>query len=220
MANCRPCRSNRAHSTMPTRAAAFVVLALAALSGPLSAQRMRLRSHSPAWSLMAEGGGSYAMSDLEIVPGTDQNGGWSWDAGLRLRRGRGSIGVGFERTRFDLGPDGAATTSGVYVEPRLYWREGRGGVSPYLFAHGARIFDYDVKFCCSVYSVSRDARGWLVGGGFGLTTSPLGFVRFDLSAGVNRLSGESDERDTGSWKGAGPLMDLRLGASVPLWGGR
>jgi hypothetical protein len=169
---------------------------------------------------MLVGGGSYSLSDLEIIPGTDQNGGWSWDAGLRLQRGRGSIGVGFERTRFDLGPDGAATTSGIYLEPRLTLGTRSVGLRPYFFLHGARIFDYDVDFCCSVYPTFRNADGWAYGGGFGVTTAPVGFVRFDLSASVSRLSGESDVGNSGSWEGAGPLVAIRLGASVPLIGGR
>jgi hypothetical protein len=73
---------------------------------------------------------------------------------------------------------------------------------------------------CSVYTASSNAQGWLFGGGFGVATAPVGNVRFDLSASVNRLSGESDTGDTGTWKGAGPVVGVRLGASVPLFGGR
>jgi hypothetical protein len=47
----------------------------------------------------------------------------------------------------------------------------------------------------------------------------VGNVRFDLSARVDRMSGESDATD-GPWKGAGPVVGVRLGASVPLFGGR
>lgn len=94
-----------------------------------------------------------------------------------------------------------------------------GGVRPYVFFHGARIYDYDVEFCCSVYPVFEKGRGWSYGGGFGLTTVPVGFVRFDLSASVSRLSGESGS-DFGPWEGAGPVVALRLGASVPLLGDR
>jgi hypothetical protein len=157
------------------------------------------------------------LSDLEIVPGTDQNGGWSWDAGFRLQKGRGALGVGFERTRFNVGYDGAATTSGIYVEPRLSF--GGRGIRPYVFAHGARVLDYDVgSFCCSVYQATADADGWSYGGGFGLTTLPVGFVRFDLSASVSKLSGESELVNFDSWKSAGPVVAVRLGASVPLIG--
>jgi hypothetical protein len=56
----------------------------------------------------------------------------------------------------------------------------------------------------------------LVGGGFGLVMAPVGTIRFDLSAGVHRLSGESEEGTNGTWKGAGPMLDIRLGASIPL----
>ena len=170
--------------------------------------------------LALDGGGSYSVSDLEIVPGTDQNGGWSWDAGLRLEHGRGAIGVGYEGSRFDVGPDGSATTSGIYVKPRFNWGHDRRAVRPYLFANVTWIFDYDVStFCCSDYTASSDASGWSVGGGFGITTAPVGNVRFDLSARVDRMSGESDASD-GPWKGAGPVVGVRLGASVPLFGGR
>jgi len=204
------------------RAAALVTLAAATVAAPLSAQRTRKWSSRPTapWSLMLVGGGSYSLSDLEIVPGTDQNGGWSWDAGLRIERGRGALGVGFERTRYDVGPDGAGTASGLYVEPRLALGTPGFGVRPYAFLHGARIFDYDVNACCSVYPISEDANGWSYGGGFGLTSAPVGFVRFDLSASVSRLLGESELENVGSWEGAGPVVAIRLGASVPLIGGR
>jgi hypothetical protein len=198
------------------------ILALGLLSPPLAAQRRRFgaRPQSSAASLLLAGGGSYAMSDLEIVPGTDQNGGWAWDAGLRLQRGRGALGIGYERLRLDVGPDGTATASGIFVEPRLSWGGGMGGVRPYVFAHGSRIFDYDVSsFCCNIYQASSTARGWLVGAGFGVTTAPVGHVRFDLNAAVNRLSGKSPTVNLGSWDSAGPLVDLRLGAAVPLIGG-
>jgi hypothetical protein len=197
--------------------AALVVLALLTLSAPASAQWFRWGQRPAPWSLLLEGGGSYSVSDLEIVPGTDQNGGWSWDAGLRLERGRGSVGVGFERSRFDVGPDGSSTTSAIYVKPRLSWGEGRRSIRPYLFAHGAWIFDYDVS---SFYTANSNAEGWAFGGGFGVTTAPVGNVRFDLSASVDRLSGESDTGDIGTWKGAGPVVGVRLGASVPLFGAR
>ena len=98
----------------------------------------------------------------------------------------GARGTGFEQTRFDIGSDGAATTSGIYFEPRL----GLG------------------------------TRRWSYGAGFGLTSAPVGFVCFDLSASVSRLSGESDVENSQSWKGAGPVVAIRLGASVPLIGGR
>ena len=209
-------RSNRAHCAV-TRAWVFAVLASAVAAAPLSAQGLWRRSHPPQWSLLLVGGGAYSLSDLEVVPGTDQNGGWSWDAGLRLQNGRGALAVGFERTRFDVGPDGAATTSGIYVEPRLSF--GGRGVRPYVFAHGSRVFDYEVgSFCCNVYEAPRDADGWSFGGGFGFTTAPVGFVRFDLSASVSRLSGESELVNFQKWKGAGPVAAVRLGASVPLVG--
>lgn len=220
MPSSRLCRSKRVHPTAALRLAAHVALAMAMVTAPLSAQRGRRWSQPSPWSLMLVGGGSYSLSDLEIIPGTDQNGGWSWDAGLRLQRGRGSLGVGFERTRFDLGADGAATPSAIYLEPRLAVAARAGGVRPYVFLHGARIYDYDVDFCCSVYPVFENGTGWSYGGGFGLTTAPVGFVRFDLSASVSRLSGESERGDFGPWEGAGPLVALRLGASVPLLGGR
>jgi len=163
------------------------------------------------------GGGAYALSDLEIEPGEDQNGGWAWDAGLRVGRGRGSLGVGYERMRLDLRADGKSTTSAIYLEPRFTLGMPTGGVQPYLFAHGARIFDYDVRLCCRLNNATSSGDGWMVGGGFGLITRPVGTVRFDLSAGVHRLSGESeDNTGFGPWKGAGPIIDVRLGASVPL----
>ncbi len=216
------CR-RRAVPVVPTavwRALALAVLGAIAISTPATAQLWPW-GHRPApWSLVLDGGGSYSVSDLEIVPGTDQNGGWSWDAGLRLERGRGAVGIGYERSRFDVGPDGSSTTSGIYVKPRFNWGDGKRGVRPYLFANVTWIFDYDVRFCCSVYSASSNASGWLVGGGFGITTAPVGYVRFDLSASVDRMSGESDADDPGPWKGAGPVVGLRLGASVPLFGAR
>jgi len=201
---------------------ALVVLAMVTLSAPASAsaQWFHWGPRPAPWSLVLDGGGSYSVSDLEVVPGVDQNGGWSWDVGLRVEHGRGSVGVGLERSRFDVGPEGSSTTSGVYVQPRFSWGEGRRSIRPYLFAHGAWIFDYDVTFCCSVYTANSNAEGWLFGGGFGFTTAPVGNVRFDLSASVDRLSGESDAGDIGTWKGAGPVVGVRLGASVPLFGGR
>ena len=169
------------------------------------------------WAFAVTGGGSYALSDVEIVPGVDQNGGWTWDVGLRGQNGRSSIGIGYERLRLDIGPDGAGTMSAIYAEPRFAWGASpRAPVQPYVFAHAARIFDYDVSFCCSVYQASSNALGWLVGGGFGLVMAPVGTIRFDLSAGVHRLSGESEEGTNGTWKGAGPMLDIRLGASIPL----
>ncbi|HUQ82075.1 MAG TPA: hypothetical protein VM076_13075 [Gemmatimonadaceae bacterium] len=162
------------------------------------------------------GGGSYALSDVEIVPGVDQNGGWSWDAGLRVGRGAASLGLGYQRLRLDIGPGGTGTISAAYAEPRLGFGRGMWGVQPYLFARGARIFDYDVSFCCSAYPANSNADGWIAGGGFGAAFAPIGTVRFDLSAGVQRLLGESDETNFGSWKGAGPMIDVRLGASIPL----
>ena len=195
-------------------ASALLVLGLS--TTPLAAQRMRDRFRPTPWSVLLAGGGSYAMSDLEIVPGTDQNGGWEWDAGLRFEHGRASLGVGFERSRFEVGPDGSGTTSGVFLEPRLTWSEARRGVRPYVFAHGARVLDYDVTFCCSVYTASEKASGWLFGGGFGVVTAPVGRVRFDLNAGVSRLSAESPKANLGTWKSAGPVVGVRLGALVPL----
>ena len=218
--NRRVCRAIRVRPAAALRVAVIATLAAATAAAPLSAQRARRWSRPAPWSLMLVGGGSYSLSDLEVVPGTDQNGGWSWDAGLRLERGRGALGIGFERTRFDLGPDGAATPSAVYLEPRLALGARGVGLRPYVFLRGARVFDYDVDFCCSVYPTFQDADGWSYGAGFGLTTPPVGFVRFDLSASVSRLSGESDVVNFESWKGAGPLVAITLGASVPLIGGR
>jgi hypothetical protein len=196
----------------------LVALASTAAAVPQGAQGLWRRSHPPQWSLLLVGGGAYSLSDLEIIPSTDQNGGWTWDAGLRLERARKSITAGFERTRFDVGPDGAATASGIYLEPRIAF--GGRGVRPYLFAHGVWITSYDVgSFCCSFGTASSDADGWSLGGGFGITSAPVGFVRFDLSASVSRLSGASDEQNTlDAWKGAGPVIAVRLGASVPLIG--
>jgi hypothetical protein len=196
-----------------------LALAFAAIAAPLEAQRLRRGSRPMPWSVLLTGGGSYAISDLEIAPGTDQHGGWAWDAGLRLQRGVGALGVGFERTRFDLGGFGHATTSNVFIEPRLAVGLAARGVRPYVFARAARVVDYDVKACCSVYPIDRNAAGWQLGGGFGFTTPPVGLVRFDLGASASRLSGESEARNNGAWKGAGPLLALRLGASVPLVGG-
>jgi hypothetical protein len=168
------------------------------------------------WSLAATGGGAYALSDVEIVPGTDQNGGWSWDAGLRAQGGRLSLGVGYERMRLAVGPDGSGRTSGLYAEPRFDLSASSRGLRPYVFAHGARILDYDVTFCCSVYFASQNARGWLIGGGFGAVLSPVGPIQLDMSAGVHRLSGQSRPDRFGPWEGAGPVLDVRLGASIPF----
>ena len=224
MINSRVLRSTRVSSAVARRAVAMAILTSVVAGTPGSAQRLRFRSHAERPTLLLEGGGSYDMSDLEIAPGPDQTGGWAWNAGLRLQHGRGSLGVGFERTRFDVGPDGSGTTLGIYIEPRLAWGFGRSGVRPYLFAHGARVFDYDIsEVCCSVYGANSNGTGWLLGGGFGVTTAPIGYVRFDLSAGVSRLSGEADAKtpaDGGAWKSAGPLVGVRLGASVPLTGVR
>jgi hypothetical protein len=81
-------------------------------------------------------------------------------------------------------------------------------------AHGARLAEYDVKFCCSVYPIERDATGWLVGAGFGLTAAPVGRVRFDLSASASRLSGESDEVSFGSWKA--PVLSSGCDSAHPF----
>ena len=209
--------ATRVHHTVK-RWVALVALAGVAGAAPLAAQGLWRRSHPPQWSLLLVGGGAYSLSDLEIIPSTDQNGGWTWDAGLRLQHARMAIAAGFERTRFDVGPDGAATTSGIYVEPRI--AIDNRGVRPYLFAHGVWITKYDVgTFCCSFGSASPDADGWSLGGGFGITSAPVGFVRFDLSASVSRLSGASDDQNPlDSWKSAGPVVAVRLGASVPLIG--
>jgi hypothetical protein len=203
---------------MTLRVLAFAAFSTATVAAPLTAQGLWRRSHPPTWSLLLVGGGAYSLSDLEIIPSTDQNGGWSWDAGLRLASGHKSMSAGFERTRFNVGFDGAAITSGVFVEPRFAF--GDRGIRPYVFAHGARILDYDVgNFCCSIQSASGKGDGWSFGGGFGLMSAPVGYVRFDLSASVSKLSGESDRQDTiDSWKSAGPVVAVRLGASVPLVG--
>ena len=211
--------SSVARRAATLRALACAAMALITAAAPLSAPRRRMivRSHHDRWTLSLAGGGSYALSDLEIVPGTDQNGGWAWDAGLRFQRGGGSIGFGYERLRLDVCPDGSATMSGIFAEPRV--ELGRGwGPRPYLFAHASRLFDYDLSFCCSVYPANSNAHGWILGGGFGLTTAPVGHVRFDLSAGVSRLSGKSPDANLGSWESAGPLRSIRLGATVPLIG--
>ena len=217
----RSLRSSRVHCAVVVRAAAIAALATATMATTLLAQRGRKTFTRPApWSLMLVGGGAYALSDVEIAPGTDQNGGWSWDAGLRFDRGRGSIGAGFERTRYAVTLTGNATTSAIYVEPRFAFGSDRSALRPYVFARGARIYDYDVDACCSVYRTSQDADGWSYGGGFGLTTPPIGFVRFDVSAGISQLTGESALENLQAWKGAGPVIALRLGASVPLIGAR
>jgi len=221
MPNSRLRRAFFGRSTALWRMGALAALATLGLSAQASAQWWRLGHKPDPWVLMLDGGGSYSVSDLEIVPGIDQNGGWSWDAGLRLEHGRGAIGIGYAGSRFDVGSDGASTTSGIYMKPRFYWTHNRRAVRPYLFANVTWIFDYDVSdFCCSVYTANSNASGWSVGGGFGISTAPVGNVRFDLSAGVERMSGESDPSDQGSWKGAGPVVGVRLGASVPLFGGR
>ena len=202
------------------RVPVLAVLGAITISAQASAQWWPWGHRPDPWVLALDGGGSYSVSDLEIVPSTDQNGGWSWDAGLRLEHGRGAVGLGYERSRFDVGPDGSSTTSGIYLKPRFSWGTGRSPFRPYLFANVTWIFDYDVStFCCSVYTASSNASGWSVGGGFGIITAPVGHVRFDLSARVDRLSGESDASE-GAWKGAGPVVGVRLGASVPLFGGR
>jgi outer membrane protein with beta-barrel domain len=206
--------------TAACRVSVLAALGAITVSAPASAQWWRLGHRPDPWVLAVDGGGSYSVSDLEIVPGTDQNGGWSWDAGLRLEHGRGGVGVGYEQSRFDVGPDGSSTTSGIYVRPRFSWGDSRSPVRPYLFANVTWIFDYDVStFCCSVYTASADASGWAAGGGFGIATAPVGHVRFDLSARVDRMSGQS-EASEGPWNGAGPVIGVRLGASVPLFGGR
>ena len=213
-------RSSRVHLIVLFRATALAVLAPATVATTASAQRKRYSTRPDPWSLMLTGGGAYALSDVEIAPGTDQNGGWSWDAGLRLERGRGSIGAGFERTRYAVTLTGNATTSAIYIEPRFALGSGGSSIRPYAFARGARIYDYDVDACCSVYRTSQDADGWSYGGGFGLITPPIGFVRFDVSAGISQLTGESALENLEAWKGAGPVIALRLGASVPLIGSR
>jgi hypothetical protein len=201
-----------------SRALALAALGLLGAGAPLSAQRRaKVQSHQDSWTVSLTGGGSYALSDLEIVPGTDQNGGWSWDAGLRFGRGGGSIGIGSERLRLDVGADGSGVISGVFAEPRVAWGVG-WGPRPYLFAHASRIVDYDVNFCCSAYPADSNAEGWMLGGGFGVVMTPIGHIRFDLSAGASWLSGKTPDGSNGSWESSGPLMALRLGASIPLIG--
>ena len=219
MARSRPIHGIHAHRAAGVRVLALAALAVVILAGPLSAQRRRMRErpHREPWSLALSGGGSYAMSDVEIVPGVDQNGGWVWDVGLRFQRRRGSVGVGYERLRLDVGPPGRAIASGIFAEPRIELGMGFG-TRPYLFGHASRIFDYDVSFCCSVYPAASNAHGWILGGGFGLVTAPVGHVRFDLSAGVSRLAAKTPDRVSGSWEGTGPLMAVRLGATIPLIG--
>ena len=196
-------------------------IAFAALVFPIAVPRsVAAQSTLPAtaehgWTISVAGGGSYALSDLEIVPGVDQNGGWAWDVGLRAQRARFSIGGGYERLRFDVGPLGSGNVSSLFIEPR-YEVTARGTLTPYAFAHVGRVLDYETSFCCSVYTASKDATGWLVGGGFGFTTAPIGRVRFDLSASVNRVSGNSEKGLDDSWKGAGPMVGIRLGASIPV----
>src|SRR5262252_6985402 len=121
MHNSRVRRSLRVGPAAARHALALAVLGIIAISAPVSAQWWPWGHRPDPWSLVLDGGGSYSVSDLEIVPGTDQNGGWSWDAGLRLEHGRAAVGVGFERSRFDVGPDGSSTTSGIYVKPRFNW---------------------------------------------------------------------------------------------------
>ena len=115
------------------RMGALAALGTMAISAQASAQWWRLGHKPDPWVLMLDGGGSYSVSDLEIVPGTDQNGGWLWDAGLRLEHGRGAIGIGYEGSRFDVGSDGASTTSGIYMNPRFYWTHNRRAIRPYVF---------------------------------------------------------------------------------------
>jgi len=182
MPNSRLCRVLVGVPRTSWRVFAIAVLTATTISAPASAQWWPWGHRPDPWSLVLDGGGSYSISDLEIVPGTDQNGGWAWDAGLRLEHGRGAVGVGYERSRFDVGPDGSSTTSGLYVKPRVSWGDGKRAVRPYLFANVTWIFDYDVTSCCSVYTASSNASGWSFGGGFGITTAPVGYVRFDLSA--------------------------------------
>src|SRR3954470_6154198 len=209
MARLRRC-SSAARRPATSRVLVLGALALVAAGAPLSAQRQaKVQSHQDRWTLSLTGGGSYALSDLEIVPGTDQNGGWSWDARLRFERGGGSIGFGYEHLRLGVGPDGTAIISGIFAEPRIAWGVG-WGARPYLFAHASRIFDYDVSFCCSVYPADPNGEGWILGGGFGVVITPVGHVRFDLSAAVSRLSGSTPDGSNGSWESAGPLMAVRL----------
>lgn len=203
------------------RRIAYLALACVALDAesPLHAQGARDRGPlASQWALALTGGGSYAMSDLEIVPGTDQNGGWGFDAGLRAQHGRASLGVGYERLRFATTLDGTATASGAYAEPRFDLSRATRGALPYLFAHGGRIFDYAVDICCSVYRANAIGHGWLVGGGFGVLLAPAAPIRFDISAGVHQLSGKSRKLVSGTWESAGPMIDVRFGASLPLLG--
>ena len=167
------------------------------------------------WRFSIAGGGSYALSDVEIVPGVDQNGGWAYDVALRAQRARFAIGAGYERHRFDVGPPGSGNVSSFFVEPR-YEVTARRALTPYAFAHVGRVVDYETSFCCSVYPASKDATGWIVGGGFGFMTAPVGRVRFDLSTSISRLSGNSEQGDYDSWKGAGPMLGIRLGAIIPV----
>lgn len=199
----------------------LATLLVCTLAPRLDAQRRRLRfTPRPAWTLSLIGGGSYALSDIEIVPGTDQNGGWGFDVGLRFGRGQTSLGLGFERFRFDLTPgsDGSATASGIFAEPRIALGRTGAGVEPFLFGRASRIFDYDPSVCCSVYDASENARGWRVGGGFGVAFPATQYLRLDLSAGVYRLSGKSQGGAPDPWEAAGPVADFRLGATLPIAG--
>ena len=195
------------------RTASLAALCLSFLdTPPLEAQSR--------WSLAVTGGGSYAMSDLEIVPGIDQNGGWGFDAGLRGEHGRASLGFGYVRVRFATDMGGSATASNVYAEPRFDLAGASQRLQPFLFVRGGRVIDYDVSICCSVYPASSNARGWLLGGGFGVLLAPVGPVRFDMSAGVHHLAGKSRKAaQSGSWRADGPMIDIRLGASIPLVAG-
>jgi hypothetical protein len=92
----------------------------------------------------------------------------------------------------------------------------RRTLTPYAFAHVGRVVDYETSFCCSVYPASRDASGWIVGGGFGVMTAPVGRVRFELSTSITRLSGNSEQGENDSWMGAGPMVGIRLGAAIPV----
>src|SRR3982751_6146883 len=100
MPNSRLCGARFGDLAIAWRVAAFAVLGTITMSAQASAQWWRWGHRPDPWVLMLDGGGSYSVSDLEIVPGTDQNGGWSWDAGLRLEHGRSAIGVGYEGSRF------------------------------------------------------------------------------------------------------------------------
>jgi hypothetical protein len=102
------------------------------------------------------------------------------------------------------------------VEPRLDLTGASRRVQPFIFAHGGRVVDYDVSICCSIYPASSNGRGWLLGAGFGVLTAPAGPVRFDVSAGVHHLSGQTPDRQLGTWRGAGPVLDVRVGASIDL----